>query len=255
MLFTILYYTYFLLATPVLFTGAALVTLFTFPFDKNRKVLHHYSYFWTLHYYRVSPWWKIQLRGQENVTPNKPYVIMSNHQSMLDICLLYKVPTEFKWVSKKEVVRLPFFGWALWLHHDVIISRGDRAGLVKMLRLSREYLSRGVSIIMFPEGTRTKDGRMHDFKEGGFLLAKTAETAILPVVIDGNYNLTHGRTLKRKQQLTVEILPEITAEEVAALSSKELLRKTHALMLETHRKMAPDKYSGEAEPPAQLKNS
>jgi len=243
-MYSIFFYLYFIITTPIYFTIGFILLLLTGLFDRDRKILHYYSYFWGLQHYWVSPWWRINVTGLENVVPKKKYIIMSNHQSMLDICLLYKVPKIFKWISKKEVVKIPFVGWALWLHRDVLITRGDRAGLKKMMKESEDYLSRNTSIIMFPEGTRTKDGKMHEFKEGGFLLAKTTKTAILPVVINGNYDLQKKNSwqLKRKQKFQVKILPEISETEVATTSPKEMMSKVHALMLTTHQQLAPEKY-------------
>jgi len=244
-MYSIFFYLYFLITTPILFTIGFIITLLTCLFDRDRKIVHFYSYFWGLQHYWVSPWWRINVTGLENVVAGKKYIIMSNHQSMLDICLLYKVPKIFKWISKKEVVKIPMVGWALLLHRDVLITRGDRAGFKKMMKESEDYLSRGVSIIMFPEGTRTKDGKVHEFKEGGFLLAKTTKTAILPVVINGNFDLQKKNSwqLKRKQKFRVNILPEISETEVAATSAKEMLNKVHSIILQAHQQLAPEKYT------------
>jgi 1-acyl-sn-glycerol-3-phosphate acyltransferase len=243
-MYSFCYYLYFIVASPIIcFVGYALLLL-TFPFDRNRKIIHYYSCFWGLQYVWIAPWWRIRVSGRENIMPGKKYVILSNHQSLLDICLLYKIPKPFKWISKKEVTRMPFVGWALWLHRDVLISR-DRAGLKKMLREAQDYLNRNVSIILFPEGTRTKDGQIHDFKEGGFLLAKTTKTAILPVVVDGTFDVLHKNSwrLRRKQIFRINILPEISEEEVAATSAKDLTHRLHDLMLHAHQQMAPEKYA------------
>lgn len=242
-IYSVFYYLYAIVTTPVIFLIGFLLLLLTFPFDRNRKILHYYSYFWGLQYFWIAPWWRLRVNGLENITPKKKYIIMANHQSLIDICLLYKIPRPFKWISKKEVLRMPFVGWALWLHHDVLISR-DRAGLKKMLKEAQEYLRRNVSIILFPEGTRTKDGQIHDFKEGGFLLAKTTKTAILPVVLDGTFNVLHKNSwlLQRKQTFHINILPEISEEEVAATSSKEMMHRLHDHMRNIHQQMAPEKY-------------
>jgi 1-acyl-sn-glycerol-3-phosphate acyltransferase len=242
--YTLCYYLYFIIASPVIFLTGCVLLLLTLPFDRNRKIIHYYSYFWGLQYIWIAPWWHIRVSGMENIKPGKKYIILSNHQSLLDICLLYKVAIPFKWISKKEVVRMPFVGWALWLHRDVLISR-DRAGLKKMLREAQDYLNRNVSIILFPEGTRCKDGQIHDFKEGGFLLAKTTKTAILPVVIDGTFDVVQKNNwrLQRKQTFRINILPEIPGEEVAAAAAKEMMQRLHDLMLHTHQQMAPEKYA------------
>ena len=243
-IYSLCYYLYFIIATPVIFFIGFVLLLLTFLFDRNRKILHYYSYFWGLQYCWIAPWWRIRVSGLENIAPGKKYIILSNHQSLLDICLLYKVPKFFKWISKKEVLRMPFVGWALWLHRDVLISR-DRAGLKKMLKEAQDYLNHNISIILFPEGTRCKDGQIHSFKEGGFLLAKTTKTAILPIVLDGTFDVLQKNNwrLRRKQIFRINILPEIPEQEVAATSSKEMMQRLLDLMRHTHQQMAPEKYA------------
>ena len=238
-MYSILFYLYFLLTAPLYFAIGFVLLALTFWFDRDRKIVHYYSYFWGLQHYWVNPWWRIRVTGLENVEKGKQYIIMSNHQSMLDICLLYKVPKVFKWISKKEVMRIPFVGWAVWLHRDVLITRGDRAGLIKMLNESEAYLKRGVSIIMFPEGTRSKDGRVHEFKEGGFMLAKKSATAILPVAINGNYDvqLKNSWKIRRKQLFQVHVLPPISEEEVAATDTKEMTKKVQSLIKNEHQRI------------------
>jgi 1-acyl-sn-glycerol-3-phosphate acyltransferase len=242
-LYTLLYYLYFAVTTPVIFLLGFVLMLLTFPFDRDRKILHYYSYFWGPQYYWAAPWWRLRVSGRENIDPKKTYIIMANHQSLLDICLLYKIPKFFKWVSKREVLRMPLVGWALWLRRDILITR-DRTGLKKMLKEAQACLNRNISIVLFPEGTRTKDGRMHDFKEGGFLLAKATTTAILPVVIEGTFDVLQKNTwrMQRKQKFHLKILPEIPEEEVAASSAKEMRDKLHRIMLDVHKQMAPEKY-------------
>jgi len=244
-MYSILFYLYFLLTAPVYFTIGFVLLALTFWFDRDRKIVHYYSYFWGLQHHWVNPWWHIRVTGLENVAKGKPYVIMSNHQAMLDICLLYKVPKVFKWVSKKEAARIPFVGWALLLHRDILITRGDRAGLVKMLNESDAYLKRGVSIMLFPEGTRSKDGRVHEFKEGGFLLAKKSAAAILPVVLDGNFDAIQkgGWKLRRKQTFQVRILPPIGEEEVAAATTKDMMKKVQSIITSEHQRIAPTRYA------------
>jgi 1-acyl-sn-glycerol-3-phosphate acyltransferase len=164
---------------------------------------------------------------------------------MLDICLMYKIPRYFKWVSKKEAVRLPFVGQALLMHRDILISRGTSAGVKHMIREAQHYLKDNICVAIFPEGTRSKDGRMHEFKEGAFVLARLAKAAILPVVIDGTYEVMpkNSYAVKRKQDFYINVLPEIPAEEVAQMSVAALSAKLHDIMQAEHQRMAPAKYA------------
>ena len=243
-MFTFLYLLVFVFVEMSMFLSGLFILLLTFPFDKNRRIIHYHSYVWGLIHFWLSPRWKIKYEGKENVRPSKNYIIVSNHQSMLDICLLYKVPKLFKWVSKKEAIKIPLVGWALWLHKDVLISRGDSSSIKKMIRDCQAYLQRGASIFMFPEGTRSRDGQVQEFKEGAFMLAKITKTAILPVVIDGTFDVLPKKKLqlKYKQTFQVHVLPEISEEEVAKSSIKELTKKAYEIIRDEHQVMAPEKY-------------
>jgi 1-acyl-sn-glycerol-3-phosphate acyltransferase len=164
---------------------------------------------------------------------------------MLDICLMYKIPRCFKWVSKKEAVKLPFVGQALLMHRDILIHRGEGASVKYMIREAQHYLKDNICVTIFPEGTRSKDGKMHEFKEGAFMLARLTKTAILPVVIDGAYDVIpkNSFAVKCKQDFYIKVLPEIPVEEVTTMSVAALSAKLHDIMLAEHRQMTPSKYA------------
>ncbi|MDR1170697.1 MAG: 1-acyl-sn-glycerol-3-phosphate acyltransferase [Prevotellaceae bacterium] len=221
----------------------------TYPFDTKRKVIHACSYYWGLHYLWVNPFWKLDYVCRANIDPKKSYVIVSNHQSMLDICVIYKIPLVFKWVSKREVFRMPFVGWLLKLHGDILIQRGTSQSTREMLKKAEGWISKGCSISIFPEGTRSADGRIHDFKEGAFMIAKLNNLPILPVVIEGTRKiLPPGSSLFGGcATARIHVLPEVTAETVASLKIRNLSDMLNSMMLEEHKRMAPEKYSGNDE--------
>ncbi len=243
-IYTVLFVIYFLITAPAFVVISAILFVLLYPFDPKRKVQHRFSSFIALQYFPMSPFVKVVVRGTEHVRKNQPYVICSNHQSMLDIVLLYKVKTYFKWVSKKEIYRLPLVGQLLWLHGDVTIKRGDAKSAKKMMHDCSENLKHGTSIMMFPEGTRSKNGRVGKFKEGAFMLAKSNEVPILPVAVDGTRSFSNGNGgwLNARQVFQVSIMPEISAEEVAATDVKAMQEKVHEMILGEHKKMAPGTY-------------
>ena len=102
---------------------SAVALLLTFPFDKQRKVVHELSRALVYMFVMVPPLWKRKIEGLENIEKDKPYVIVINHQSMVDVMMLYLVPMIFRWVSKKEVHRIPFIGRFLMMHGDIAIDR------------------------------------------------------------------------------------------------------------------------------------
>jgi 1-acyl-sn-glycerol-3-phosphate acyltransferase len=238
-IYTVIFTIYFLASAPVLVAISAVLFVLCYPFDPQRKLQHLFSRFISLQYFVLSPFIKVVVKGKENVQKNVPYVICSNHQSYLDIVLLYHVKTYFKWISKKEIYRLPLVGQLLLLHGDVTITRGAASSAKKMLRDCSENLKKGTSIMVFPEGTRSKNGRVGSFKEGAFTLAKMNGVPILPVVIDGTRSYSAGGWLNARQLFQVTILPQIPATEVAATDVRALQEKVHALIEAEHKKMIP----------------
>lgn len=239
---TIYYLTVLTLFTVAMFVIFAVVWLLTVLFDRNRVVCHHVSRFWSKMIYRLCPWWKVRITGMENVIYGRSYVVVSNHQAMLDIPLLYVLPFNFKWVSKREVYKIPVFGWVLWMHGDVAIERGASSAAKAMLAKCDKYLKRGVSIMMFPEGTRTKTGCVNNFKEGAVILAQQSGADILPVVIDGTFDAFGKGGITAPHTFQVRILAPISATEISQTPTRELRDTLNTLMSDTHKAIAPRHY-------------
>lgn len=226
-------YTFIICTVMLLLSAVAFVV--TIPFDKQRKVVHELSRALVYMFIMVPPLWKRRVEGLENVEKDKPYVVVINHQSMVDIMMLYLVPMTFRWVSKREVYRIPFIGRFLMLHGDITIDRkqGSKA-MRKVMEQGKMWLDRGVSVAMFPEGTRSKDGEIHRFKAGAFALAKDAGVAILPVIMDGSSTLIKpSKMMNWRNEFIIKVLPAISAEQVAATEQSELMEQTQATMIET----------------------
>lgn len=239
---TIYYQVAMFVFTLVMFVIFTVVWALTVLFDRNRVVCHHLSRFWSKTIYWLCPWWKVRVTGMENVIYGRSYVVVSNHQAMLDIPLLYALPFNFKWVSKKEVYKIPIFGWVLWMHGDVAIERGGAASTKAMLQKCEDYLKDGVSIIMFPEGTRTKTGCVNGFKEGAMILAQQSGADILPVVIDGTFDAFGKGGITTPHTFQVRILAPISANEISQTPVKELRDTLNTLMCDTHKTIAPRHY-------------
>ena len=177
---------------------------------------------------KVNPQWRIHLSGHEAVeNPRKPYVVVSNHQSHADIPILSNLPWEMKWIGKKELFGLPFVGWMMKLAGDIPVDRSDRRSGAKMLLTSMKYLEQKCSVIFFPEGTRSLDGRVGKFNDGAFHLAIKAQVPILPIAIEGSYGCLPKKSWKfgKPSDVHVKVLAEVetmgmTTEDVGALNSK-----------------------------------
>jgi len=133
----------------------------------------------------LNPLWRFRVSGIMPSNPRRPYVVVSNHESFVDILLISHLPWEMKWLSKVEILRIPVLGWNMVLAGDVPVERGTRKSAVKAMRRCAEILQKKISVIIFPEGTRSTTSEMLPFKDGAFRLAIDAGVPILPLVVRG----------------------------------------------------------------------
>jgi 1-acyl-sn-glycerol-3-phosphate acyltransferase len=209
---TVLFWTYFVLVMPLFFAVALPIWLVTLPFDKNGRILHNFTCFWGGHYVFVNPMWRIHVEGRENVDRKKAYVFCSNHQSAGDIPVLFGLFLPFKFVSKHTNFRAPFLGWNMSLNRYVSLVRGDRKSVANMMRACAAWLQRNVSVLMFPEGTRSRTGHLLPFKAGAFKLAKDARVPVVPIVIDGTIQAVPRNAILAQQGIVhvyVRICPPV----------------------------------------------
>ncbi len=129
---------------------------------------------------------RVFVKGLENVNPNRPQIFFCNHQSWVDIVVMTAtLPCPFKWISKKEVFRVPFLGWHMRRAGYVSVDRTRWSQAARSVQVAVDVAREGYSLIIFPEGTRSPDGRLLPFKRGGFVLAMRAGCPIVPVTIIG----------------------------------------------------------------------
>lgn len=231
---SVLFYLFLVVACAFFMVLSAIALLLTYPFDKSRRVVHELSRILVRIFYAVPPYWKHRLIGMEHIDHRKYYVIVSNHQAVIDIPTLYFVPLNFRWVSKREVFKMPFFGQFLLLHGDICINRGRaNKAMEQVVHDGKLWLSRGVSVAVFPEGTRSPDGQIHRFKAGAFTLAHEAGVEILPIVMDGTVRVLHpGGMFNWRNRITLRVLPPVSAERVANTDIKELMEQVRVSMSE-----------------------
>ena len=133
----------------------------------------------------------LTVRGLDRLNPGRHYIFIANHQSNLDIPVLVQSLPQFqlRWIAKKEVGYIPFLGWALWAGGHILVNRSDRSSGMASFRKAKERIAKGVSVVIFPEGTRSSGGQVQPFKRGGFLLAAQTKTPIVPVTINGSWTV------------------------------------------------------------------
>ena len=160
----------------------------------------------TIHSWVAVPWarsilWVCGIRvtavGRENIEPEIPRIYMTNHQSYFDIfALLARLPVQFKFILKQELMGIPFLGVAMRRAGYIGIVREEPRQAVKSMRAAAEKIRNGASVLIFPEGTRSKDGLLQDFKRGGFNLALRSGCDIVPVTIRNSYKIVPKGSLK-----------------------------------------------------------
>lgn len=237
-LFSTLFWTFLVTSSFVMYPIAVLIWALTSPFDRRRRLLHQFTCFWASLYTWFNPAWPVRVEGREKVRPGATYLMVANHQSLLDILVLFRTFVHFKWLSKIENFRVPLIGWNMTLNRYIKLKRGDAASIQQMFESCRRTLCEGSSIMVFPEGTRSPDGRIRDFKTGAFELAKSTQTPILPIVLDGTANALpkRGFVLQGRHRIRLTILDEISPESFAHESVDQLtarVRETIAKTLES----------------------
>jgi 1-acyl-sn-glycerol-3-phosphate acyltransferase len=221
--YSIAFWAFFALSSGALFVGALALWLVTLPFDRNGKLLHLYSCFWASLYFYVSPFWRLRVEGRRHLPWNSAAVLVANHQSLGDVLALFGLYSPFKWVSKESVFKAPFLGWNMSLNRYVKLKRGDKESIAKMMATCEHWLRRGVPVLLFPEGTRSPDGQVKEFKDGAFRLAVSVGCPVIPIVIDGTADTLpkHGLVMSTKSRSRVRVLEPIApGDDVAALKSK-----------------------------------
>ena len=229
--FSLLFWAFIVVSSALLFPVALLVWAVTAPFDRRLRVQHLFTCWWASLYSWLNPLWRVRVEGREHIRPGRTYVMVANHQSFLDILILFRLFRHFKWVSKAEMFRIPAIGWNMALNRYVKLRRGSPESIARMMATCEKHLAEGSSLMICPEGTRSEDGRLKPFKHGAFTLAQRAKVPLLPIVIEGTaYALPkHGFVLRGHHAIRVRVLPEIPVERVMGVTTEELTASTRAL--------------------------
>lgn len=231
---SLLYYLFLVALCTLFLVLSAVALVLTWPFQRSRRIVHELSRILVRIFFFIPPMWRHRVIGREHIDPHKPYVIVINHRAMTDIPTLYFLPLNFRWVSKREVFKLPFFGQFLSIHGDICINRGHATeAMEQLIHKGKMWLGRGVSIAIFPEGTRSKDGEIHRFKAGAFTLAREAGVEILPVVMEGtNTIIRPNRLFNWRNRITLRVLPPVSAAHIEEIGVKEVALEIHDRMAE-----------------------
>jgi len=199
------------LLTTFLYFVMLFFVIILYPFDKKRKVAHAQCYWWSDVLFHVNRDWDVDISGLENIDKKKTYVIVANHQSLADVMVLYQLKTQFKWVAKESLFKVPILGWCLSLAKHIKIERGNFSSVKKVYRQAAEWLRKDMSVLFFPEGTRSETGKMNEFQNGAFKLAIREKMPVLPVLIGGTRDAIpkYGWEFAKEIHCSLKVLPAV----------------------------------------------
>jgi len=186
-----LYLALFIPVTGLIALSASICTLF----DASGRLYAAHARFWARFGLALNNT-PVELRGAEHL-PDGPFILMSNHQSNFDIlALISTIPRRIYWIAKKELFDIPVFGSSMRRGGYIPLDRSDGRKALKSMENAASIIRQGSSVVMFPEGTRTRDGRLLPFKRGGFMLAVRAGVPVIPVTINGSGQVNPGGVIK-----------------------------------------------------------
>lgn len=216
----------------ILFPVTFLIWLLVLPFDRNRSVIHWLLVWQSILISHLMPIWRLKISGKNKADREATYVIISNHQSLIDILLINNLGLRFKWVSKIENTRVPILGWYLRMSDYLIVDRAVDESKAEMLARGYAHLKNGTSVMLFPEGTRSGDMKTGYFKRGAFELAIRAKVPVLPVVIDGTGGILpkHGLLMKNYNDVVMHVLDPVPPESFGTNIPEELALKFRELL-------------------------
>jgi len=217
-----------------------------YPIDHERAVVHWCLVFQGILLSRLVPLWKIRIEGREKALKRTAYVIISNHQSILDILILNCLRYRFRWISKIENYKVPVLGWYIRMAKYIAVDRGNKDSKAEMMEQSAGSLRKGISIMMFPEGTRSLDKGIGLFKLGAFQLALQTDKSILPVVVEGTGGVLpkHGFIFSSGHILRIKVLNPVHPGSFGTGDPEELAAKIRNLMISELKKIREEKLQG-----------
>lgn len=174
---------------------------------------------------------KVTRRGQ--IDPKQSYVFIANHQGAFDIFLIYGyLGQNIKWMQKQELRKIPFVGKASEIAGHIFVDHSNLRSMIASIDKAKTELTDGASVTIFPEGSRTRTGKMDTFKKGAFVIAKQMELPIVPITVNGPYDLmkidTHIINLGKKMELVIH--EPISAEEVKNTNTADLINRCHEVI-------------------------
>ena len=202
------------------------LVVMVYPFDRSGKTGHGLARLWA-NVALLAAGVKVKMEGLESLDRKGPYIFMSNHQGAYDIFALHgRLPFHFKWLAKKELFSIPVLGWAMAAAGYIAIDREGTRDTVRAMNDAARKIHDGMSVIIFPEGTRSPDGSIQPFKKGGVTLAIKSKVPIVPLAIVGSREIMpKGRLTVRPGRIRVRSEPLIETKDCCLRDWKPLMGK------------------------------
>jgi 1-acyl-sn-glycerol-3-phosphate acyltransferase len=198
----------------------------TAPFDPGRYTAGRWFRRAAVAVVALVPFWDFRTSGVVIDDPRRPYVAVANHESFADIFLLSHLPWEMKWLSKEAIFRIPVMGWMMRMAGDIVVRRHDRTSRADAVAAIKDRLAKGVSVMILPEGTRSKDGDLLPFRDGAFRIAVDLGLPILPIAVAGTrqamakHSMVFGRARAEARVLEPVETRGLTPDDVPALRDR-----------------------------------
>ncbi len=229
-IFSIIIWIYWAICIHVFFVVVVVLYILTAPFDRYNQIPNSVLKWLSWVMLKVNPGWQCSIKGGDPDKISRPTIVVANHQSFLDLPLLYLLPWSMKWVAKKDLFKIPIFGWIIYMTGQIAIDRRSMRSAKKIDKLV-EPIQQGIPGMIFPEGTRTQTGELKPFKNGAFKLAKRYNFNILPVVLEGGHGAMPSGSWKvnYRQHFKVSVLDPIAPDD---FKSEEELKDTVFSLIE-----------------------
>ena len=176
---------------------------------------------------------RTEIRNIDKIHKGTSYIIISNHQSLCDIIVLVTtLGIQYRWIIKKEILKIPIFGYALYASRNIFIDRSNTTRAIESINKGINRLPKGVSVMVFAEGTRSPDGQIHEFKKGGFITAVTRKIPILPITVNGSRRvLPKGSLTLKPGKIQVVIGDPIDTSGYTTDTVQKLIDKTRQTII------------------------
>ena len=189
----------------------------------------------------INPLWRFRTSGVRIDDPRRPYVVVSNHESYADIFLISHLPWEMKWLSKDTIFRVPFMGWMMRMAGDIEVVRKDTMSRAKALEGMRDRLHKRVSVMIFPEGTRSPTDQLLPFRDGAFRLAIEEGAPVLPLVVAGTRDaMAKHSFVFNRARAEVRVLQPIETTGLTVDDAPALRERVQAVITEARAQLRSD---------------